>query len=58
MLEFLTAMTGLFEEIIRMPTGALKGVVKLRGKVITLLGSDRKKARIAEAEKDHDFAGE
>jgi len=27
MLEFLTAMTGLFEEIIRMPTGALKGVV-------------------------------
>jgi len=44
MLEFLTAMTGLFEEIIRMPTGALKGVVKLRGKVITLLGNDRKKA--------------
>src|ERR1700684_623927 len=38
MLEFLTAMTGLFEEIIRMPTGALKGVVKLRGKVVTLLG--------------------
>jgi len=38
MLEFLTAMTGLFEEIIRMPTAALKGVVKLRGKVITLLG--------------------
>jgi hypothetical protein len=26
-----------------MPTGALKGVVKLRGKVITLLGSDKKK---------------
>src|ERR1700738_1021630 len=39
MLEFLTAMTGLFEEILRMPTGALKGVVKLRGKVITLLGA-------------------
>src|SRR5271168_3076779 len=38
MLEFLTAMTGLFEEILRMPTVALKGVVKLRGKVITLLG--------------------
>jgi len=34
----LTAMTGLFDEIIHMPTGALKGVVKLRGKVITLLG--------------------
>src|SRR5205814_6126731 len=44
MLEFLTAMTGLFEAILRMPTGALKGVVKLRGKVITLLGNDRKKA--------------
>jgi len=38
MLEFLTAMTGLFEEIIRMPTGALKSVVKLRGKVISMLG--------------------
>ena len=38
MLGFLTAMTGLFDEILRMPTGALKGVVKLRGKVITLLG--------------------
>src|SRR3989449_2354936 len=44
MLEFLTAMTGLFEEIIRMPTGALKGVVKLRGKVITMLGTEKKKA--------------
>ena len=44
MLEFLTAMTGLFEEILRMPTGALKGVVKLRGKVITLLGAEKKKA--------------
>jgi DNA-binding transcriptional regulator GbsR (MarR family) len=46
MLEFLTAMTGLFEEIIRMPTGALKGVVKLRGKVITLLGTEKKKAAV------------
>jgi DNA-binding transcriptional regulator GbsR (MarR family) len=44
MLEFLTAMAGLFEEILRMPTGALKGVVKLRGKVITLLGAEKKKA--------------
>jgi DNA-binding transcriptional regulator GbsR (MarR family) len=43
MLEFLTAMTGLFEEILRMPTGALKGVVKLRGKVITLLGAAKSK---------------
>jgi DNA-binding transcriptional regulator GbsR (MarR family) len=44
MLEFLTIMTGLFEEILRMPLGALKGVGKLRGRVITLLGSEKKKA--------------
>ena len=44
MLEFLTAMTGLFDEILRMPAGALKGVVKLRGKVITLLGAGKAKA--------------
>ena len=44
MLEFLTAMTGLFEEILRMPTGALKSVVKLRGKVVTILGAGNKKA--------------
>jgi DNA-binding transcriptional regulator GbsR (MarR family) len=45
MLEFLTAMTGLFEEIIRMPTGALKGVVKLRGKVVNIVGAGKSKAR-------------
>ena len=44
MLEFLSTMSGLFEEVLRMPTGALKGVGKLRGKVITLLGSEKKKA--------------
>ena len=44
MLEFLAAMTGVFEEILRMPTPALRSVVKLRGKVITLLGSGSKKA--------------
>src|SRR5271155_2294090 len=43
MLEFLTVMTGLFEEGVRMPAGTLKGVAKLRGKVITLLGSTRQK---------------
>jgi len=37
-------MNGLFEELVRMPTGALKGVVKLRGKVLTILGSGSKKA--------------
>src|SRR5215469_1713194 len=44
MLGFLTTMTGLFEEILRMPAGTLKGVGKLRGKVITLFGGEKKKA--------------
>ena len=44
MLEFLTTMSGLFEEILRMPMGALKGVGKLRGKVISLLDPDKKRA--------------
>jgi DNA-binding transcriptional regulator GbsR (MarR family) len=44
MLEFLTTMSALFDEVLRMPMGALKGVGRLRGKVITLLGSDKKKA--------------
>jgi DNA-binding transcriptional regulator GbsR (MarR family) len=44
MLEFLTTMSGLFDEVLRMPMGALKGVGRLRGKVITLLGSEKKKA--------------
>jgi len=38
MLEFLTIMTGLFDEVLRMPAAALKGVGKLRGKVFTLIG--------------------
>jgi DNA-binding transcriptional regulator GbsR (MarR family) len=38
MLEFLTVMSGLFDEVLRMPTSALRGVGKLRGKVVTLLG--------------------
>jgi DNA-binding transcriptional regulator GbsR (MarR family) len=44
MLEFLTVMSGLFEEVMRMPAPALKGMGKLRGKVITLFGSEKKKA--------------
>jgi DNA-binding transcriptional regulator GbsR (MarR family) len=43
MVEFLTIMTGLFEEVVRMPTSTLKGVAKLRGKVITLFGAARQK---------------
>jgi len=44
MLEFLAAMTGLFDEILRMPTGTLKSVVKLRGRVVSILGMGSKKA--------------
>src|SRR6266850_5714850 len=44
MLEFLTAMTGLFDEILRMPAGTLKSVVKLRGRVVSILGTGSKKA--------------
>src|SRR6202158_668341 len=38
MLGFLTATTGLFEELIRVPAGALKGITRLRGKLTLLLG--------------------
>lgn len=44
MRDFLSTMTGLFEEVLRMPTGALKGVGKLRGKIITLLATEQRKA--------------
>jgi DNA-binding transcriptional regulator GbsR (MarR family) len=43
MLEFLTAMTGLFEEAVRMPASALRGLTKLRGKLSALLGTSRQK---------------
>ena len=38
MLEFLTTTSGLFEELVSMPTGALKGMARLRGKLKLLLG--------------------
>jgi len=38
MLEFLTTTSALFEELIHMPTGALKGISRLRGKLKLLLG--------------------
>jgi DNA-binding transcriptional regulator GbsR (MarR family) len=41
MLEFLTVTSGLFEEVVRIPVGALKGVGKLRGRIVTLLGLKR-----------------
>src|SRR5258707_12860642 len=44
MLEFLAAMAGLFDEILRMPTGTLKRVGKLRGRAVSILGKGSKKA--------------
>jgi DNA-binding transcriptional regulator GbsR (MarR family) len=41
MLTFLTATTGLFEELIRIPSGALKGITRLRGKLALLLAPGR-----------------
>ncbi|MGH9734708.1 MAG: GbsR/MarR family transcriptional regulator [Candidatus Acidiferrales bacterium] len=41
MLEFLAVMSGLFEEAVRIPAGALKGLAKLRGKMGALLGAGR-----------------
>jgi DNA-binding transcriptional regulator GbsR (MarR family) len=38
MVEFLTIMTGLFDEVVRMPASTLKGVARLRGKLNLLLG--------------------
>lgn len=37
MLEFLTAMSGLCDELLRIPAGALKGITRLRGKLTRFL---------------------
>ena len=42
MLEFLTTTSGLFEELVSMPTGTLKGLARMRGKLKLLLGSGKK----------------
>jgi len=42
MLGFLTATTGLFEELIRMPTAALKGITRIRGKLKSVIGLGKK----------------
>ncbi|HWX94583.1 MAG TPA: MarR family transcriptional regulator [Terriglobales bacterium] len=44
MLEFLTITSGMFEEVVHMPTDALKGMARLRGKLKSLLGSGKKTA--------------
>ena len=38
MLDFLTTTSGLFEEMVRIPAGTLKGMAKLRGKLVGILG--------------------
>jgi len=45
MLEFLASTSGLFEELVHMPTDALKGMARLRGKLKTLFGRTTKARR-------------
>ena len=45
MLEFLATTSGLFEELLSIPTGALKGMARLRGKLRLLLGAGKKPTR-------------
>jgi|SRR5271166_40765 len=41
MLEFLTTTSGLFEELVRLPTGTLKGMARVRGKLKLLFGAGK-----------------
>jgi DNA-binding transcriptional regulator GbsR (MarR family) len=45
MLEFLTTTSGLFEELVHMPTDTLKGMARLRGKLKSLFGLPKKARR-------------
>lgn len=42
MLAFLTTTSGLFEELLHLPTGALKGMARLRGKLKSLFGAGKR----------------
>jgi len=42
MSAFLTITAGLFDELVHMPTAALKGMAKWRGRLKTLLGAGKK----------------
>jgi DNA-binding transcriptional regulator GbsR (MarR family) len=44
MLEFLTTATGLFDELVHMPAGTLRGMARLKGKLQSLFGSGKKTA--------------
>ena len=43
MLEFMTSMAGLYEEVKVISPGALKGLARMRGKLRTFLGEKKKK---------------
>lgn len=45
MLAFLAATSGLFEELVDLPSSALKGIARLRGKLKTFLGGGKPKVR-------------
>lgn len=42
MLEFLTITSGMFEEVVQVPAGSLKGIARLRGRLKSLLGAGKK----------------
>ena len=42
MFEFLTTTSALFEELVRLPSGTLKGMARLRGRLKSLFGSKAK----------------
>ena len=42
MLDFLTTTSGLFDELVHIPTGTLKGMARLRGKLKLLFGAGKK----------------
>jgi len=44
MLEFLTTTSSLFDELVHMPVGTLKGMARLRGKLKRLFGAGKKPA--------------
>jgi len=48
LLDFLTTGTALFDEAMRLPTGAIKGLTRLRGKLSGLIGLKSKVARKGE----------
>src|SRR5215468_6527423 len=43
MLGFLLAASGLFDELVHMPSSALKGIARLRGRLTSLLGGGKHK---------------